>query len=760
MERRKYLPVYISCAAALAIFIAFIFIPTGRIIPYSVLSLLLASIELSLQDFLSVGLFMIAHIVIVLAGLIKCTVVTINIVTGRKEAHVTARSSINTVAVMTLLIGVVSVLLGMMNEMIGGTGRTVAFAILPVYWIYFGVGLGALLASAVSAIIIRPSGIKPMAIVSRGVSVLLSAAAFVLCCVFVPDFSALGDVTLVAAFILRTLCLLLSWFLLSTCVRAFAATPLPPRTAGNGGDMTEYLRHGRDVFAGMTAFVFAVTYTVLTALFDWCDNFLWFAVYSAIFGVVYIVFAIGCGIAHIISTKDDSRRMARRVLGIGSAAFFVCLSLGGMIYGGLGYALSAVVPACMLLMTVTISLLVSSLYNGRYFVDAADEDPSATAPPVGGAPAPFTAADMPAAGVGYAAVPDYQAVNVYFPAYYALQRIDMTPFTPREMFTRPDFPTICENIRAFSVRYGTPVSARTARSAVAALAASRLVYVAGDPAAADSAVRALGAVLGGGFGTETILDGDRTDSLLGRYTEKGFVASGFIVSLYSALKNSKELRAVTVAGVAREESSFVLPQISSFSCDPIRRKSVLLCENDSADSLVLMERGRLDITGNVRFAVAAKEGGVVSASARFGAAAVQASPDASYTPAYEPVEMHISMTDWNSRITDALSSDKLYLTEAEWKRFDRLDDALAAIGLRSDNIRIRMLERYIAVYMACGGSADEATDSGICAVILPRVTLAERDTVRAAKLADVFDEAFGPDAMPQSREFLRRAGIS
>ena len=59
----------------------------------------------------------------------------------------------------------------------------------------------------------------------------------------------------------------------------------------------------------------AVTYTVLTALFDRCDNFLWFAGYPAIFGAIYIVvFATGCGIAHIISAKDDSGRMARAIV--------------------------------------------------------------------------------------------------------------------------------------------------------------------------------------------------------------------------------------------------------------------------------------------------------------------------------------------------------------------------------------------------------------------------------------------------------------
>ena len=39
------------------------------------------------------------------------------------------------------------------------------------------------------------------------------------------------------------------------------------------------------------------------------------------------------------------------------------------------------------------------------------------------------------------------------------------------------------------------------------------------------------------------------------------------------------------------------------------------------------------------------------------------------------------------------------------------------------------------------------------------MTLLDREKVREVGLADVMDGAFGPDALPQCREFLRSAGL-
>lgn len=754
MERKKLLPIYISCALVAALFVAFVFIPVGGFGYPSVFEMLRLSAELGGMQFALSGSFMLAHIVIVAVCFIKCAITVALTATNRMSARAGARSFINTVALSTLLIGLVSVATGVVNELVAGTGISVPFAVMPVGWVYFGMGTGVLVLSAINGAAVCGNRALRIATAPRAVALVLSAAAFAVSCAFVPDLFSMGDVTYMSSFILRTVILAFSFLLLMLNLRAMAANVVP-----KSEEDAVYVSHGASVTAGIFAFVTATAHVILSALFDWSESFVWYSVFAAITGAAYIVFVIGCGVAHVISTTDSSRAIAHKTLGIGSASFFIMLSVGGIAFGGLGFAMSAIIPACALVLVTAVSTLSAGLYNSAVEraekmreeaeneEDQSDDDDDDLAPAVTDG------------GAGYMRrPPDYSAINTYFPAYYALQRIDVTPFTPREAFTRPDLMAICADIAAYAARGGLPVSARTVRSVVAGLAASPLVYIVGDAAAADSAVRAVGAVFGGGYGTETILEGDRTDSLLGRYNDRGFLASGFIVSLYSALKNREELRAVTVAGVMREESSFILPQVSSYACDPIRRRSLVLCDSDVADSLVLVDHGRTDITKNVRFVVAAAGGGVVSAAARYGAAAVRAGAENGVRPSAEPTELHIRLTDWNALVSDALSSDS-FPAESEWKKTDRLEDALGKIGMRSDNKRTRMLERYVSVYIACGGSEEEAMDSGICAVILPRVTLLDREKVRAVGLADVMDGAFGPDALPQCREFLRSAGL-
>ena len=112
---------------------------------------------------------------------------------------------------------------------------------------------------------------------------------------------------------------------------------------------------------------------------------------------------------------------------------------------------------------------------------------------------------------------------------------------------------------------------------------------------------------------------------------------------------------------------------------------------------------------------------------------------------------------YGGMMDDAL--DKYYLTEAEWRCIDRLENCLEKLGLRSDNVRTRRMERFISVYMACGGSAEDAADSALVSLVLPRLVLTDRQTLAEAHLPETLNSAFGQDAIPQSRGFLRRAGL-
>lgn len=749
MDIRKCAPVYVSGILTAIAFIALVFIPVGGV---SILEALIFATELTTAGFVCFGLFAIAHMVVVAAAAICCAAIAVSGMRKRKSAEDLARRTVNAIAVIVLLIGMLSVAqTSIVSFIASGYGsETMAFTFYPSVWVCFGIGMSALLVCFICGMSACPPGLPLNDVPRRLFSVFLAVIAFVLACALNNIIHINNTIVEIAAMAFRVLLLSGTFFWLVTCVRVLAVSAFSPKRGAAAGEDGRYpyvrIDRRRDCTLAVIYTCAIAVQAPLAGAFTGAPAVLSYGIFSIIVTVLYLVFFVGCGIAHKISTLESSRITANKVLGTGSAVFFIMLDIGCFIWGVSDSSFAFVAPTASAAALTTLSLLVVSLYDHKYGAHSASSGTDESGVP---------AASLRAAA--YMPAEDPVMIDRYFPAYYALRRIDESPFTPQNAFVRPSFTDMCADLRAYSAMYGIPVTMRTAMNVIAGIAASEMVCVTGDPAAADSVVRALGAMLGGGFGTETVTDADDRDVLLGRRTERGYTASAFISSLYSALKNKDELRAVTVCGVKDENALSLLPQATGYACDPVHAKELRVCANKAADPLVLVDDGCLHMTRNVRFASATLPDGVISPAALSGAAIAEAMPDPGYMPDIQPAELHINMTDYGGMMDDAL--DKYYLTEAEWRCIDRLENCLEKLGLRSDNVRTRRMERFISVYMACGGSAEDAADSALVSLVLPRLVLTDRQALAEAHLPETLNSAFGQDAIPQSRGFLRRAGL-
>lgn len=122
--------------------------------------------------------------------------------------------------------------------------------------------------------------------------------------------------------------------------------------------------------------------------------------------------------------------------------------------------------------------------------------------------------------------------------------------------------------------------------------------------------------------------------------------------------------------------------------------------------------------------------------------------------AAKPVQLSVSA------LQAALSSaeQEFYLSEELWKVLDTIEEQmLERGGERFSNRTLRMLERYTAAYIACGGKQTDAFDNGFAAIIVPGY--AEQLRMIAKKeegetLSALLERMVGRDRIPVTVEVL------
>lgn len=105
------------------------------------------------------------------------------------------------------------------------------------------------------------------------------------------------------------------------------------------------------------------------------------------------------------------------------------------------------------------------------------------------------------------------------------------------------------------------------------------------------------------------------------------------------------------------------------------------------------------------------------------------------------------------------AEERFALSEENWKKIDDLTEKLtSACGFAPDNKLITAMERFVGVYMAAGGSEQEALDSVLACVLLPAaLTLLSTNTSEdSPALSQLLDAGFGMENLPACAEMLKK----
>ena len=108
-------------------------------------------------------------------------------------------------------------------------------------------------------------------------------------------------------------------------------------------------------------------------------------------------------------------------------------------------------------------------------------------------------------------------------------------------------------------------------------------------------------------------------------------------------------------------------------------------------------------------------------------------------------------------------TERCFLPEEQWKKFDRIENFLhERTGIRFDNRLMRRLEKFSSAFMAVDNDANQILDAMLEAVFLPLIT--EMDPAKlqsidgSADICETMALAFGADNIPFCMHALRELG--
>jgi hypothetical protein len=121
----------------------------------------------------------------------------------------------------------------------------------------------------------------------------------------------------------------------------------------------------------------------------------------------------------------------------------------------------------------------------------------------------------------------------------------------------------------------------------------------------------------------------------------------------------------------------------------------------------------------------------------------------------------ISFAQFEEFISDALETDTLSLEI--WKKLDRLEEYLQAkLPFAISNPVARQIERYSAVYVACGGAEIEALDKVLANKLLPMLFAYTKDQIdhEGDTFTELLDSLFGMDNLPITHKVMTKYGLA
>jgi chromosome condensin MukBEF ATPase and DNA-binding subunit MukB len=94
---------------------------------------------------------------------------------------------------------------------------------------------------------------------------------------------------------------------------------------------------------------------------------------------------------------------------------------------------------------------------------------------------------------------------------------------------------------------------------------------------------------------------------------------------------------------------------------------------------------------------------------------------------------------------------EFHLEEVQWKRVDKLEEFVDACNDYSiENKTWQRMEKYVAVYLAAGGEADEALDSVLANHIIGEMLHSVVNVKLNEKFSNTLENIFGEGQVPHS----------
>jgi hypothetical protein len=109
-------------------------------------------------------------------------------------------------------------------------------------------------------------------------------------------------------------------------------------------------------------------------------------------------------------------------------------------------------------------------------------------------------------------------------------------------------------------------------------------------------------------------------------------------------------------------------------------------------------------------------------------------------------------------------TERHFLPEEQWKKFDRIEDFLQArAGVRFDNRLMRRLENFSSAYLAVDNDANMILDAMLEAVFLPMIARLDPAVLGSveggAGICETMALAFGADNIPYCMQTLHELGF-
>ncbi len=306
------------------------------------------------------------------------------------------------------------------------------------------------------------------------------------------------------------------------------------------------------------------------------------------------------------------------------------------------------------------------------------------------------------------------------------------------------FARACEELSAFTADSGLVMSADTVRSLFSALASTRCLILRGPV----KPLVKLAGLLAEYFGSPFYMEGaERCRDLDDLLYKDGVHGVRVKSNIYRAIVSANELKPYLQFAVLNRVK---LSALEGYFAPVAERLG-----DPRAKPLDLGSGEQCALAPNLRFLLILSEGqSPEELPACVADVASWLTPELTPAPPREGKRLTSPYGYRQLAESDRLAKMTCEIDEALWKRVDRLESAVnAREPYRIGNRLWLMTENYAAVYLACGGTQEEALDSVVAVKLLARMLAIWRRT-GTDKLLPVLNEIFGED-LPRCARMLR-----